>query len=147
MVALTERLRAAMTEARKRRDPARTLLLSTILSDIKNREIELHRDPSDDETAEVLRRGVKRRREAAEQYTSAGRAELAERELAEVRMLEEFLPPVVADDEVRAAVREAMAAGARDVGAVMGQVMPRFKGRADGRVVNRIVREELAAAS
>ena len=131
MVSLTERLRAAMTEARKRRDPARTLLLSTILSDIKNREFELHRDPSDDETAEVLRRGVKRRHEAAEQYAGAGRTDLAERELA----------------EVRAAVREAMAAGARDMGAVMGQVMPRFKGRADGKLVNRVVREELAAAS
>jgi uncharacterized protein YqeY len=52
----------------------------------------------------------------------------------------------VAEDEVRAAVREAMAAGARELGAVMGQVMPRFKGRADGKLVNRIAREELAAA-
>jgi uncharacterized protein YqeY len=146
MTTLTERLRAAMLEARKRRDPARTLLLSTILSDIKNREIELHREPSDDETAEVMRRGVKRRREAAEQYAAAGRADLAGREEAEVRALEEFLPAAVAEDEVRAAVREAMAAGARELGAVMGQVMPRFKGRADGKLVNRIAREELAAA-
>jgi uncharacterized protein YqeY len=146
MASLTERLRAAMTEARKRKDPARTLLLSTILSDIKNREFELHRDASDDETAEVLRRGVKRRHEAAEQYAGAGRADLAERELAEVRALEEFLPPAVGEAEVRAAVREVMATGARDMGAVMGQVMPRFKGRADGKLVNRIVREELAAA-
>ena len=94
----------------------------------------------------MLRRGVKRRHEAAEQYASAGRTDLAERELAEVRALEEFLPPAMGEDEVRAAVRAVMAAGARDVGAVMGQVMPRFKGRADGKLVNRIVREELAAA-
>jgi len=143
---LSEQLRGAMNEARKQRDAARTVLLSTILADIKNREFELHRDASDDETAEVLRRGVKRRHEAAEQYTAAGRTDLTERELAEVRVLEEFLPPAVGEDEVRVAVREAMAAGARDMGAVMGQVMPRFKGRADGKLVNRIVREELAAA-
>ena len=147
MASLVERLRAAMTEARKRRDPARTLLLSTILSDIKNREIELQRDPSDDETGDVLRRGVKRRREAADQYAAAGRADLAEREQAEIRALEEFLPATVSEDEVRAAVREVVAAGARDLGAVMGQVMPRFKGRADGKVINRIVREELASVS
>jgi hypothetical protein len=144
---LAERLRAAMTDARKLRDPARTLLLSTILSDLKNREFELQRPLSDDDTAEVLRRGIKQRREAAEQYTTAGRADRAEVERAEIRALEAFLPAAVPPDEVRAAVREAIAAGARDVGRVMGAVMPRFKGRADGKLVNQIVREELTAAS
>ena len=91
----------------------------------------------------MLRRGVKRRREAAEQYTAGKRPELAARELAEVVMLEEFLPPQAAPEEIRAAVREAIAAGAKDVGKVMGQVMPRFKGRADGKVINQIAREEL----
>src|SRR5712664_755176 len=70
---LADRLRAAMNEARKQRDQARTLLLSTILSDIKNREIELNHLPSDDETAEVLRRGIKRRRESVEIYEKPGR--------------------------------------------------------------------------
>lgn len=142
---LPERLRAAMNQARKRRDQARTLLLSTILSDLKNRELELNHPASDDEAAEVLRRGVKRRGEAIEQYERAGRAELAARELAEVRMLEEFLPAAVPPEEIRAAVREAIAGGATDLGTVMGTVMPRFKGRADGKLVNQIVREELAA--
>jgi len=143
---LPERLRAAMNQARKHRDQPRTLLLSTILADLKNTEIELHHPPSDDETIEVLRRGIKRRREAAEQYTAAGRAELAARELAEVKMLEEFLPAAPDPAEIRHAVREAIAAGAKDVGKVMGQVMPKFKGRADGKLVTQIVREELAAA-
>lgn len=134
-----------MNEARKKRDQARTLLLSTILADLKNRELELHRPPSDDEAAEVLRRGIKRRREAAEQYTAGARPELAERELAEVRMLEAFLPAALDPDEIRRAVREAIAGGAKDVGKVMGVVMPQFKGRADGKLVNQIAREELAA--
>ncbi len=142
---LPERLRAAMNEARKQRDQARTLLLSTILADLKNTEIELHHPPSDDEAAAVVRRGIKRRREAAEQYAAAGRAELAERELAEVRMLEAFLPAAADPEEIRRAVREAIAAGSKDLGKLMGQVMPKFKGRADGKLVNQIAREELAA--
>jgi len=143
---LPERLRAAMNEARKHRDQARTLLLSTILADLKNREFELQHLLSDDEAAEVLRRGIKRRREAAEQYAAAGRPDRAAAELAEVKMLEEFLPAAVDPEEIRRAVRDAIAGGARDLGKVMGQVMPQFKGRADGKVVNQIAREELAAA-
>jgi uncharacterized protein YqeY len=141
-----QRLRAAMNEARKRRDQVRTVLLSTILADLKNRELELQHPASDPETFEVLRRGIKRRREAAEQYAAAQRPELAAKELAEVQALEEFLPAAVDPAEIRAAVRAAIAAGATDLGKVMSQVMPQFKGRADGKVVNQIAREELAAA-
>jgi uncharacterized protein len=144
---LADRLRVAMNEARKQRDQARTLLLSTILSDVKNREIELNKTPTDDETAEVLRRGVKKRRESVEAYEKAGRTELAATEAKEIKALEEFLPPAVGADEIRAAVREAIAGGATDMGKVMGAVMPRFKGRADGSLVNKIVREELAASN
>ena len=136
-----------MNEARKQRDQARTLLLSTILSDIKNREIELNKTPTDDETAEVLRRGVKRRRESVEAYEKAGRTELAATESAEIKALEEFLPAAVAADDIRAAVRAAIAGGAKDMGKVMGAVMPQFKGRADGKLVNQIVREELAGST
>jgi len=144
---LADRLRAAMNEARKQRDQARTLLLSTILSDVKNREIELNHVPTDDETADVLRRGVKRRRESVEAYQQAGRTERADTEKAEIKALEEFLPAGIAPDEIRAAVREAIAGGAKDMGKVMGAVMPRFKGRADGKLVNQIVREELAGST
>jgi len=139
-----ERLRAAMNEARKRRDQGRTVLLSTILADLKNRELELQHPASDEEAHEVLRRGIKRRREAAEQYLAARRSDLADRELAEVAALEAFLPPAVDAAEIRAAVRAAIGGGAKDLGALMKQVMPQFKGRADGTMVNQIAREELA---
>jgi len=135
-----------MNEARRQRDQARTLLLSTILSDIQNREIELKHSPTDDDTAEVLRRGVKRRKEAIEQYEKGKREDLAARERAEVKMLEEFLPTAVSPDEIRAAVRDAIAAGAKEMGPLMAKIMPLFKGRADGKVVNQIVREELAGS-
>ena len=94
----------------------------------------------------MLRRGVKRRCEAAEQYGLAARTDLAERELAQIAMLEEFLPAAVPPEEIRAAVRNAIVGGAADVGQVMGSVMPQFKGRAEGRVINQIAREEVSAA-
>ena len=144
---LADRLRAAMNQSRKQRDQARTLLLSTIISDVKNREIELNHPLSDDETAEVLRRGIKRRRESVEAFEKGGRTEQAAIENAEIKALEEFLPTAVPPEEIRAAVRAAIAAGATEMGKVMGVVMPQFKGRADGKVINQIVREELAAST
>jgi uncharacterized protein YqeY len=144
---LAERLRAAMNQARKQRDQARTLLLSTILSEVKNREIELNRPPTDDETVEVLRRGVKKRRESVEAYEKAGRTELANTEKAEIKAIEEFLPAAVPPDEIRAVVRSVIQGGATDIGKVMSAVMPQFKGRADGKLINQIVREELSTKS
>jgi uncharacterized protein YqeY len=144
---LADRLRAAMNEARKQRDQARTLLLSTILSEVKNREIELNRPPTDDETVEVLRRGIKKRRESVEAFEKGGRTERAATEKAEIKTIEEFLPPAVPPDEIRAAVRAAIQGGATDIGKVMGAVMPQFKGRADGKLINQIVREELSTKS
>lgn len=140
-----EQLRAALTAARKSQDKGRTLVLGTILANLKNREIELRRPPTDEEVVEVLRKGIKIRREAVEQYTKAARQDLVENEEGQIRILEEFLPPAVDPAEIRAAVREAIAGGAKDVGKVMGQVVPKFKGRAEGKVINQIVREELQA--
>lgn len=136
-----------MNEARKQRDQARTLLLSTIISDVKNRELELNHPPSDDETVEVLRRGIKKRRESVEVYEKAGRADMAATEAAEIKILEAYLPAAVPPEEIRAAVRAAIAGGATDIGKVMGAVMPKFKGKADGKLINQIVREELSAKS
>jgi len=142
---LAAKLRAALNAARKSQNKDRTLVLGTILANLKNRELELRRPAAEDDVVDVLRKGVKLRREAADQYTKAGRPELAETEAAQIRVLEEFLPVQADPTEIRAAVREAIAGGARDVGKVMGAVLPRFKGRADGKAVNQIVREELAA--
>jgi uncharacterized protein YqeY len=142
---LADSLRAALNAARKSQQKARTLVLGTILANVKNREIELGRDPTDEEVVEVIRKGIKIRREAHEQFEKAGRTDLAEVELGQVKILEEFLPPAVDPGEIRAAVRAAIAEGAKDLGKVMGVVMPKFKGRAEGKLINQIVREELQA--
>ncbi len=132
--------------ARRAQDKLRVLLLGTVISDIKNRQIELRRDATDDEVVDVLRKGIKRRRESVEAYTKADRPELAAKEQAEADGLEHYLPAQADPEDIRAAVREAIAGGATQIGAVMGQVMPKFKGRADGTIINTIAREELARA-
>jgi len=141
---LAEQIRAALTAARKDRDKPRTLLYSTLLSDITNREIETGGSLDDAAVTDVIRRAIKRRRESVEQYTKAGRTDLADAESFEISELERYLPPAVSAEDIRAAVREAVDAGAANLGAVMGKVMPRFQGRADGKLVNQIAREELA---
>jgi uncharacterized protein YqeY len=138
-------LRAALNAARKAQDKERTLVLSTILANLKNREIELRRPTTDEEVADVLRKGIKIRREAVEQYTAGARQDLADMESAQIKVLEEFLPPAVDPEEIRTAVRSAIAGGAKDIGKVMSQVLPKYKGRADGKLINQIVREELQA--
>ncbi len=142
---LTATLRTALNAARKAQDKERTLVLGTILANLKNREIELRRPASDDEVVDVLRKGIKMRREAVEQYTAAARPELVAMESSQIKVLEEFLPPAVDPEEIRTAVRQAIAGGAKDIGKVMAQVLPRYKGKADGKVINQIVREELQA--
>jgi uncharacterized protein YqeY len=135
-----------MNAARKAQDKDRTLVLGTILANLRNREIDLRRPANDDEVVDVLRKGIKLRREAIEQYRAGGRQDLADGEQAQIKVLEEFLPPEVDPAEIRAAVREAINAGAKDIGKVMSQVLPRYKGRADGKLINQIAREELQAS-
>ena len=143
MSALQARLQENLTSARKSQDKPATLLLSTILADVRNRSIELKRDVNDDDVIEVIRRGIKKRRESIEMYDKGNRKDLSDKEAAEVAMLEKYLPASVDPEEIRAAVRAAIAGGAANVGAVMGKVMPQFKGRAEGGTINAIVREEL----
>ncbi len=138
---LKARIRDDMNAARRQQERDRARLLSTILSDIRNREIEVGHELADEEVVEVLSRGIKIRNEAAEQMAS--RPELAERERGEVKLLTDYMPPQLSEEEISRIVVEAIESGAANLGAVMGRVMPEVKGRADGKLVNRIVRDEL----
>jgi uncharacterized protein YqeY len=143
MSALQARLQENLTASRKAQDKPAVLLLGTILSDVRNRSIELKRDVTDNDVVDVIRRGIKKRRESIEMYEKGKRQDLADKERYEVEALEKYLPAQVDPEEIRAAVRAAIAGGANNVGAVMGKVMPQFKGRAEGGIINAIVREEL----
>ncbi len=143
MSELLARLQGDLNASRKAQDKLATLLLGTVISEVKNRRIELQRDPDDTEVVDVLRKAIKKRRESVEMYDKAGRGDLADRERQEAAALEKYLPPAVSDEEIRTAVRAAMAGGAAAIGPLMGKVLPQFKGRAEGGIINAIAREEL----
>lgn len=144
MAELLARLQGDLNSARKSQDKAGTLLLSTVISEVKNKKIELQRDPADADVIDVIRKSIKRRRESIEMYSKGGRQDLADKEQAEAAALEKYLPAQVSDAELRAAVKAAIAGGATQIGAVMGKVLPQFKGRAEGGTINAIAREELS---
>ncbi|HPF62079.1 MAG: GatB/YqeY domain-containing protein [Gemmatimonadetes bacterium] len=142
---LLDRLRGDQVAARKAADKDRTLLLGTVLAALKNRELEGAAPLTDAEVVDVLRKQIKQRRDSVEQYTAAGRDDLAGREQAELEALAAYLPPEADPAEIRAAADAAVAGGATDLGRLMGVLMAQFKGKADGSVVNRIAREALAS--
>jgi uncharacterized protein len=142
------RLSGDLVTARKAQDKPLVLLLSTVVAEVKERvrviENEEKRDVQDADVIDVLRKGIKKRRDSVEQYTAANRPELAQKEADEISLLERYLPAAVDPELIRSAVREVIAGGVTAMGQVMGKVLPRFKGQVEGSVVNAIVREELA---
>lgn len=144
-MSLKERIRDELNAARRERDKLRTTLLTTTISEIKNKEIELKRELEDGEVVDVVQKAIKRRKEASEQMRAGNRIDLAEKEENEAELLSAYLPPQMTEADVRALVREAVAGGANSMGAVMGRIAPRIKGVFDGREANRIVKEELGA--
>ncbi len=141
---LKDTIRNDLNAARRERDKLRTMVLTTFISEIRNKEIDVGHELDDAEVHGVATTAIKRRREAAEQMRAGNREELAQKEEQEAAILQAYLPPQLGEAEVRAMVREAIAAGARDIGGVMKAVSPRTKGQFDGRELNRIAREELA---
>ena len=137
------RLRADLTAARKQRDKLRTLVLSTVISEVRNKEIDSRTELDDDGIVQVISKGIKQRKDAADQMRAAGREELATTEESQSKVLSEYLPERLSEDEVRALVRRAIADGADEMGPLMGRLMPQIRGRFDGKEANRIVREEL----
>jgi uncharacterized protein YqeY len=142
---LQDRLREDLNTSRKARNKPLTLVLGTVLADVENHHTSVQRDLTDADVVDVLRKAIKRRRESFEAFEKGGRTELAAQERAEIAALEGYLPASVSDDEIRAAVRAAIAGGAANIGAVMGKISAQYKGRAEGSTLSRIAKEELAA--
>ena len=131
-------------------DTLRRDVLRMALNAAYNQEKRTQKPLTDDDLVGVLTREVKTRRESIEAFEKGGRQELADKEAAEVAILQEFLPQALTDDELRALVDEAVAStgasSARDLGKVMGWLSPRTRGRADGKRVSELVAQRLAAA-
>jgi uncharacterized protein YqeY len=151
MASLKDRLQQDLTAAMKSRDELTTATLRMALTAVTTEEVAgtAARELTDDEVVRVLTREAKKRREAAEAFTGAGRPELADREQAEGKVLERYLPAQLSDAEladlVRAAIEQSGATGPAQLGAVMRLAQPRVAGRADGRRVSDEVRRQLTA--
>lgn len=147
MADLKARLSGEMKEALKAGEKVRLSALRLLSAAVKNREVELRREVSEEEFLEVVAREVKRRKEAAEAYEKGNRQDLVDREREEQATLEAYLPEGLSDREVEALIDEAItatgASGPGDLGRVMGHVMAKAKGRVDGGRVNELVRSRL----
>lgn len=136
-------LKAAM----KARDELRLSAVRMLKAAVKNKEIEKGSPLTDEDVFGVIASMIKQRKDSVEQYSRGGRADLAEREEAEIKVLQGYLPEQLSAEEVakiiKDAIAEAGASSARDMGKVMKLVMPRVKGRADGKLVNEKVKELL----
>jgi hypothetical protein len=140
---LTEKVRADLTESMKARTAERTSTLRMLQAAIKNEQINLGHELSDEEALSVIRKSVKQRHDSIEQFTRGNRPDLASKEAAEVEILKSYMPPELSDSELESGLREIIAStGAqskKDMGKVMKEATARYKGRADGRKIQEIV--------
>jgi len=150
-VQIFEKLSDDYKEALKAGDKSRVSILRMIKAAVKNKEIEKGSSLSDDEVYAVLRSFVKRAGESIEQFSKAGRSDLAEKEKEELSIMQGYLPRQLGEDEIRKLVKEVIsetgASGTKDMGKVMKAVMAKTKGQADGKLVNTIVKETLEPTS
>ncbi|MBI2562707.1 MAG: GatB/YqeY domain-containing protein [candidate division NC10 bacterium] len=145
---LKTRLAGDFTAALRAGDKLRLSVLRLLCALIKNREVEKRGPLSDAEVLQAIVASCKLRQEAIEQYGQGGRQDLVDKETAELTILQSYLPRPLTSDELQAmvldAIREAQATSLREMGKVMGLLMPRVTGRAEGKLVNTLVREALS---
>ena len=147
-MSIKAQLREDLKDAMRAQDAQRRSALRMVLTAIQLAEAESPHDLTDDEIVGLVQKEVKRREEAVEMMRQAGRDELVAAEELELKILRGYLPPQLSEDEVRelaqAVIAEVGATSTRDLGRVMGALMPRVKGQVDGRVVNQVVRDLLS---
>ncbi|HYJ45896.1 MAG TPA: GatB/YqeY domain-containing protein [Pyrinomonadaceae bacterium] len=149
MMSLKERIVSDMTAAMKAKDAARLSTLRMVKASVMNREIEKGGELTDEEMTKALQSLVKQRRDSIEQYEKAARPELADKERAEIEVIEAYLPQAASREEIEqavaAAIAETSASTMREMGAVMKAAQARLAGRnADGRTISEIVKAKLA---
>src|SRR3954471_17099445 len=149
LMTLKEQIVADMTAAMKAKDAARTSTLRMVKAAIMHREKEGGGELTDDDVMKLLRSQVKQRRDSVEQYQNAGRQDLADKETAEIAVIEAYLPRGASEAEIEQAVADAVtetgATSMKDMGAVMKAAMAKLAGKnADGKVVSETVKKKLA---
>ena len=149
-MSLIDQIQKDITDAMKARDEQRLSCLRMVKTALKNREIEKMAPLDDKESQQVLSTLIKQRKDSVEQFTKGGRQEMADKESAEIKLIEAYLPQAAGEEQivagVRAVIAEMGAPTMKDMGNVMKQVMARFQGagiRVDGKVVSEAVKREL----
>ncbi len=145
---LRDKINADLTAAMKAKDNLRLSVLRMVKTAIRNKEIDLRTELEDGPAFQVLSTLIKQRKDSIEQFTGGGRIDLAEKEAAEIKIIEEYLPAGVSVEEIEKTVddvvRETGASSAKDLGTVMKHCMARFAGKVvDGKLVNAAVRRRL----
>jgi hypothetical protein len=145
-----EKIEADLKQAMKNKEAERLSTLRMVKTALKNREIEKMAQVTDEEAMKLLQSLVKQRRESIDQYTKAGRPELAEKEAEEIRVIEGYLPAALDEAAILKIVEDAIAetgaSSAKELGVVMKAVMAKLAGQTvDGKVVNQLVRSKLGA--
>ncbi|GEN33237.1 MULTISPECIES: GatB/YqeY domain-containing protein [Aneurinibacillus] len=145
---LVDRLTNDMKQAMKDKDKLKLSVIRMVKSSIKNEEINNGKELSDDEVLTVLTRELKQRRDSLQEFEKAGREDLAASARDEINVLMGYMPEQLSEEEIRTLVSEVIqqtgASSKKDMGKVMGALMPKVKGRADGALVNKIVQESLS---
>ena len=148
-MSLTEQLKEAQKDAMRAKDKVRLGTIRMALAEIKQREIDGRTTLDDAEVLAVLTKMIKQRNDAAAQYAEAGRTDLQETELAEIAVLQDFMPQALSDDELNQLIDEAIAstgaAGMQDMGKVMGWLKPKVAGRADMGKLSGQIKTRLTA--
>ncbi len=150
MSGLLKKLQDEMKAAMKSGDKERLSTIRMLISEIKKVQIDKKKELSNEEIIQILQRYAKQRKESIKQYTEAGREDLAQKEERELKIVQEFLPQQLSEEEIEKIVEEAIsetgASSMKDMGKVMKVVMEKVKGRADGSLVSSIVKKKLGNA-
>ena len=146
-MSLKEQLTADMKEAMKNKEKDRLVVIRMVRGAIRQQEIDGQKELGEDDVIAVISKELKMRRDSIEEFKKGGREDLVEKTQAEIDVLLPYLPAQLSEDEVRelvkAAVEQTGAATPKDMGKVMGVLMPKVKGRADGKMVNTIIKSFL----
>jgi len=147
-MSLSERLNEDMKQAMKSQDKFKLSVIRMVRSAIKNIEIDERRTLDDNEVLDILSREIKQRKDSLQEFEKAGRTDLAENLQAEIVVLMEYLPQQLSEEEVKVIVQQTIqevgASSKADMGKVMGALMPKVKGKADGKLVNQFVQQLLS---
>lgn len=146
-MSLSDRLNEDMKQAMKSQDKFKLSVIRMVRSTIKNSEIDLKRPLDDNEVLDVLTREIKQRKDSLQEFSKAGREDLADNLSAELVILAEYMPQQLSEEEVKAIVQQTIqqigASSKADMGKVMTALMPQVKGRADGKIINQLVQQLL----